>query len=450
MIQRGLIPAQPGMGVAMHVPTDKDWKATAPVIQDGKVVFASPDANALYCLNLRDGSLAWKVNKSEEDLYLGGVYKGKVLIVGKKTCRALSLDDGSKEVWRVDSGMPSGQGIVSDNIYYLPLKSGNKTKEPEVCAIDIENGFVLAHTRSRKKAVPGNLLFHDGYVLSQGVDEVDAYPQLSVILAQSDELIKKNPNDPVGLETRARLRLDKGDLQGAIDDLHQALANHLPKERVPEARSVLFESMSELLQRDFTKGEKYVDEYRDLCKVETTPEMLPDVRRQKEEEQQRRLGNCLCLIAKGREQQGKLLDAFDAYQEYSVQGSKQELIGALDDPGVKAAPEVSARGRITAMLAKATPEQRKPLEERLSQKYAEIKKKGDVEELRQFVDTFGSLADAGKEARLLLAERLMEDNKGDALLKAEMQLLALRNQTENRQVAGQAVEALARLWGARN
>ena len=182
--------------------------------------------------------------------------------------------------------------------------------------------------------------------------------------------------------------------------------------------------MSELLQRDFTKGEKYLDEYRELCKVETNPQMLPDVRRQAEEEQQRRLSNCLCLIAKGREQQGRLLDAFEAYQEYSVQGSKQGLIGALDNPGVKSAPEVWARRRITAMLAKATPEQRKPLEERLSQKYAEVKKKGNVEELQQFVDTFGSLSDAGREARLLLAERLMEDTKADSLLKAEMQLLA--------------------------
>ena len=34
-----------------------------------------------------------------------------------------------------------------------------------------------------------------------------------------DELIAKNPNDPIGLTERGELRLDKGDLAGAIDDL---------------------------------------------------------------------------------------------------------------------------------------------------------------------------------------------------------------------------------------
>ncbi len=32
------------------------WKASAPVIADGKVVFTAPDARSLHCINLRDGS----------------------------------------------------------------------------------------------------------------------------------------------------------------------------------------------------------------------------------------------------------------------------------------------------------------------------------------------------------------------------------------------------------
>src|SRR5204863_3972491 len=34
-----------------------EWKPSAPVIQDGKVVFTAPDGNKVFCLNLRDGSL---------------------------------------------------------------------------------------------------------------------------------------------------------------------------------------------------------------------------------------------------------------------------------------------------------------------------------------------------------------------------------------------------------
>ena len=352
--------------------------------------------------------------------------------------------------WSVDTGMPSGQGIASNNVYYLPLRTAAKTKEPEVCAIDIDKGLVVAHTKSRKKTdgtmvVPGNLLFHEGFVLSQTVDGVAVFPQLKIILAQSDELIKNNPKDPNGLTARGKLRLDKGDQAGAIDDLHTALANDPSPETRQEARAALFDSMTELLSRDFNQGEKFLAEYRELCTVDIAPQTSPQGRRLAEEDQQRRLANCLCLVAKGREQQGRLADAFDAYLEIGGFNKTQELISVIDEPTVKTAQDVWARGRISAMIAKAQPEQLAPLEEKIAQKFAEARK-GDVQELRRFVGAFGSLLTAGKEARLLLAQHLMEDTSPAAFLDAEAQLLALRKQTEHRQLAGQAVETLARLY----
>src|SRR5262249_3862865 len=116
-----------------------DWKASAPVIQDGKVVFTAPDGSSIYCLNLRDGSTVWKANRSDGDLYLAGVYHGKVLLVGKQRCRALHLSDG-KTAWVQETGLPSGYGVASDKFYYLPLKSAAGGKDPEVCVLDINTG----------------------------------------------------------------------------------------------------------------------------------------------------------------------------------------------------------------------------------------------------------------------------------------------------------------------
>lgn len=454
----GVVPAQPvpGMGGIMvqnSLSPTTFWKVSAPVIQEGKVVITPPDAKGIHCLNLRDGTLLWKVNKAEDDLYLAGVINGKVLIVGKKSCRALSLKDGV-QVWTVDTGLPSGQGVASDNVYYLPLKAAVKSKEPEVCAIDVNTGFILAHTKSRKKAdgkmvVPGNLLFYEGLVMSQTVDEVAAYPQLKTILAESDDRIKKNPGDPVGLATRGELRLDKGDIQGAIDDLRQALAAQLPADRVAKVRGKLFESMTELLQRNFGTGEKYLEEYRRLCQVEITPEMTDTERRQAEDEQQRRLANCLCLIAKGREQQGRLVDAFDAYQQFVALVAKQELISVLDEPTVKAPPDVWARHRIEAMIARATPEKLKPLEARITQELSTIRQGEELDKLRQFVATFGANITAGREARFLLAEKLMHVKDPSALLEAEKCLLEVRLRAEEPLWVGRAVEALARLWASK-
>jgi len=44
----------------------------------------------------------------------------------------------------------------------------------------VAKGQVLAKTKSRKKEVPGNLIFYEGTVLSQNINEVAAYPQLNV------------------------------------------------------------------------------------------------------------------------------------------------------------------------------------------------------------------------------------------------------------------------------
>ena len=39
-----------------------NWKTSAPVIADGKVVFTAPDGGTLHCLNLKDGKQLWMAN----------------------------------------------------------------------------------------------------------------------------------------------------------------------------------------------------------------------------------------------------------------------------------------------------------------------------------------------------------------------------------------------------
>ncbi len=423
-----------------------EWKVTAPVIADGKVVFTAPDAKSLHCLNLADGTPVWSQKRTEDDLYLAGVFAGKVLIVGKKGVRGLSLAKGDT-LFNLETGTPSGQGIASDNVYYLPLKEAARSKEPEICAIDMERGQIAAHTRSRKKDVPGNLVFFEGDVISQTATDVVAYPQLKVKIAQMDERIAKNPNDPAGLVERGELRLDKGDLGGAIADLRAALRNKPEEEVRDKARAKLFDAMTEHLQRDFNAAEGYLKEYEELCNVSLDGAKDEAEKAERLAETRKRKGNYLCLVAKGREAQGRLVEAFEKYREFGALAGKEELISVVDEPAVKAAPDVWSQGRIAAMVAKAKPEHRKPLEDMIQQKWAELHKSQDVDvnEVRNFVKVFGSLFDVGKEARLYLAERLMEERGPDALLEAEQQLALLRGPKEKPELAARAVEAMARL-----
>jgi hypothetical protein len=62
--------------------------------------------------------------------------------------------------------------MAKANVYYLPLRSEARSREPEVCVIDMDKGIVLAHAKSRQKKVPGNLIMRDGLVVSQTATEI--------------------------------------------------------------------------------------------------------------------------------------------------------------------------------------------------------------------------------------------------------------------------------------
>ena len=93
-------------------------------------MFTAPDGGAIHCLSLKDGTFLWQAER-KDDLYIAGIFGGKVVLVGKNSCRALSLADGKTKLWEVETGMPSGQGVASGDFYFLPLRKG------EVCKIDM-------------------------------------------------------------------------------------------------------------------------------------------------------------------------------------------------------------------------------------------------------------------------------------------------------------------------
>jgi len=346
-------PAPPGFirlpnGMLVKATMDVHWQVTAPAVSEGKVVFTAPDAKDIHCVSLRDGARLWSVARRPEDLYFAGVYKGKALIVGKTRTRALSLNRG-EVAWEIETGQPSGQGAASapnadgDVIYYLPVREAINTREPEICAINVDKGIVHAHTRSRKKEVPGNLLFFEGTVLSQTHQEVVAYPQLEIKLAEMDKLVKTKPDDPAVLTERGDYLLDKGDLGGAIADFRKALQQaKIAQATKLKARAKLYEAFTEYFQRSFTKAEDYLKEYEEMCKIDLAGLAGPD-RTAAETEERRRRSTFLQLVGKGRESQNRLVEAFDRYLELGTKAKKDELIQLVDEPSVKAAPDVWAQ-----------------------------------------------------------------------------------------------------------
>jgi outer membrane protein assembly factor BamB/tetratricopeptide (TPR) repeat protein len=412
-----------------------EWKMAGPVVQDGKVVFTAPDGNnGIHCINLIDGDPLWQAER-HDDVYLGGVYDGVVVLVGKNFTRGLRLADG-KELWKVETGAPSGQGVASGSFYYLPLKKG------EVAKIDLTRGKLMASSPSPKNEVPGNLIFYEGDVISQTESAVTCYPQVEYKEAQITALLQKNPHDPEALKSRGELRLYRGDdLAGAVADLHEAQKYH-PSETIrPQIRAKLYQTLTEWLQRDFGAAETYLPEYKELCDVPVPAEATASERQKLADEQRRRQANYLALVALGRERQGRLVDAFQAYLDFGALAQSKELVSIFNEPGL-VQPGVWAQGHIAGMVARATPEQRKPLEEEIARRWTAVRAARDLEALRKFVDAFGSLFSAGREARLMLGERYLT---AGSFIEAEQQLQQLRAQTDDVVIAGRATEALARL-----
>jgi outer membrane protein assembly factor BamB/tetratricopeptide (TPR) repeat protein len=409
------------------------WFPAPPAIVNGRVIFTAYDSGHLQCLSLRDGELLWSVNRGQNDLYMAGVYQNKVIVVGKTSIRALDVMDGSKIVWEKPIGMPSGQGVAAGGKYYLPCRSGLDTPDPQILEINIDTGEMHA-TKSRKKEIPGNLIFFDGDVISQNIWSVSAYPQLKVKKAEMKARLAKNPKDPAGLTDSGELHLDDGELLLAVADFKAALEYQPGPDIRARARLKLYDTLTELLKDRFADGEQFLDVYKDLCLNEVTGDEL-----------NRRHSNYLCLLGKGRESQGRLVEAFDAYMDFGRINQSKEMVPSIDDPTTLARPDVWARGRIVAMMTKAKPEDKKPLEERIRKQWETVKATNKIDEVRSFVGVFGSMFAAGQEARLNLAERLMHGASDEDLREAKLHLMVLSGQSENQTLAAQATEALARL-----
>jgi len=426
------------------------WVNAPPMISGDRVVFTSPHARSLFCLNLRTGAKLWSQPRGEDDVYLACIHSGKVLVVGKRSARAIDLATG-QTAWTVETGMPSGFGAASGNLYFLPLRESAKSKEPEICAIDLALGRVIAHTPSRKKIVPGNLVFHQGEVLSQGPLDIAAYSQLAVRLAQIDEKIRQNPKDPQGLADRGELRLGKGDLAGAISDLDEAL-KYQPNPQVnAKARIKLFEALSEAFQEDFDKWEPMLGRFEEMTSVVSSSASASETEKAAARD---RRSIFLGLVARGREKQGRLMEALKDYDQLAETAAADSFLTPHDDSSLKITPESLLRGRLRAMRQSAKPESLTGLDSYLNARLDSLKKEaGQQEALKKFVQVFGPFFPGGRQAGTDWTRKSSEDASTVDLIQAERFLGAQPGRIPEDWAApdaARALDALAVLYQNKN
>lgn len=464
-------PREPGMGMPAGVPIirrgrvvmgegpaqplgQNTWAVAAPIVHRGYVIFTAPDAKGLHVLNLRDGTLAWRrdrqTGQGAADLYLAGVDGDHVLLVGHKSIKALSLSKQGQVMWETPlTGLPSGRGILSKGLYYLPLRTAEPRDKAggEIWTIDVQTGAVVTRNRVRHE-VPGNLIFLAGDLASQNVLRLSVFPQLANKEREITERLTANPRDPMGLAQRGELKIHRGELKEGVADLRAGLAGEWADETERRrAREKLFDALCDLVERKFAEHEADLEELANLADLPAPTNEPPEAKQKRLEEVTDRRARVVRLVGRGREAQGRLVDALKSYLDFVP--PTPTLLQSPEDPAVQIAPQRWVQARVRELFLRAKPPQHADLLAVVNERWSMVRA-GDLEQLRRFAEQFGPLLPVGRDALLLLADKLID--QGD-FAQARLQLLHLLQllqdaspaTAEDDRHAARALDALARL-----
>src|SRR5204863_8414121 len=142
-----------------------------------------------------------------------------------------------------------------------------------------------------------------------------------------------------------------------VDDLQGVLAKNPADPLKPKVRQKMYEALTGLLQVDFDNAStRYLDEYKDLCKVPGNTA-----------EEEQRTAQYLRILGQGREAQGNLVEAFKAYREFgSLPSFTKDGVPSIENPAEKIPTNVWLRARVSSLLASAKdPGRKKRLEDRI-------------------------------------------------------------------------------------
>ena len=238
-------------------PEDR-WIDSSLVVADGHVLATPTDSERLHCLSLHDGKLLWHAPR-EDKLFVAAVRGGNVIVATRKGLTALNLENG-KTAWENPlaacpaNSEPSGRGFTNGKLYYLPL-TGSK-----LMVVDLATGRVDQIVRSRHGRTLGNLVCHDGKIVSQRADGIESYHQLDALRREVNERLDAQPEDPRALALRGEILWDDGKLDDAVDCLRKSLQSG----DSIRARTLFREVMLDGLDKHFARYHTFRNEIESL------------------------------------------------------------------------------------------------------------------------------------------------------------------------------------------
>ncbi len=383
--------------------TNDRWADGAATISGNRVLLGPADGDDLLCLDLLTGETIYRMVRSDfpdrTPLYVASVDPTAAMIVGRTKLYGISLDK-KQVLFDVDyaGGQPSGRGYRAGNNYYLPLNTA------EVIKIDLNTHKVAARSKSRKGVVPGNLIVHQGQIVSVSQDRAQCFYSLDDRQEWVNATLKEQPNDAAALLALGEIQLNSGDLASAASNLEKSLKAS-PDE---VTQSLLAEALLQSLKNDFSKYRERVPQLKQLI-VSTA---------QKEE---------LSRL---------LVEKYLGNKEYEI--AMDEVLSLCQLPPGQELEEIEPgkislrRDRwIQALLSKASksadPKKWKTLTEKLRSDAETLLGKSDNAASKRLLTALGRLA-ISDDSRLEMAKKLVADKQW---LDAELQFLSLEANTRD-------------------
>jgi outer membrane protein assembly factor BamB/tetratricopeptide (TPR) repeat protein len=406
------------MGQQMR-PLGQRWADATVTIADGRVLVTPVESDEIFCLDLLSGKLAWPAQKRGDLLYVGGVYDGKAVMIGKQSMSTLKLADGtpgwSAAVEFPDGGMVTGRGLQSEQHYYVP------TSASQLVRVDLKTGKIDQQVRTERPL--GNLVCYQDEIVSHGVDGLSTFPMIGPLRKQVAAQLAKNPQDSRTLARLAELQVYDGQRDEALATLRKAL------ELEPaslQLRDQLVQAMLDALQSDFAGHRKLIPEAEKLLEQPAQRERF------------------LRLMAAGLQQAGDYEAAFTMLLKLAaIDASRTRAIGELPPPLEDLSRRHAVRrdrwiqAQLATIYKQVSDEQRTKLDALLVGRQQEATATDKIAALREIVRYYGFHPRA-KTARLELARLLIDT---ESYIEAEMVLAGLERSSDQAMAAGAIVES---------
>ena len=376
-----------------------------PIVSSERIVFLPPQADQLFCVDLKTGKPLWKSPREDNESsmeYVGATIGDIVIVVGRRGCRGLSLADGH-ELWSRPLGSsPSGRGVRIGERYVVPLS------DSRLVCLDAASGRPCGLTRPNSEIRPGNLLVCGDLVISQGTTHLTALRQAGAWLRKMETTLDAQPVAPV---LQAELKLALNDMPAAKTQLRE-IANASSAE-TPTARALL----RAVLFAEFWADPNVAE--RSLAELEAISDAPEDRAR--------------LLVRKAQWQfaHGEIREPLESLAQV-MDLELAEPLAVEENQGRELAPEAWARGHLAAMHRETDPGVRRQIANFVVAQLRTAVRDGDLAKLRRWVRASADLPEA-EPFRLALAKQLAQAGQSH---ETEMQLLVARRSSDPHCLAG--------------